>query len=144
MANKQKLREVMTRKVETVRPEDTLATCADKMRRLDVGTMPVCDGERVLGMITDRDITVRATADGLDPNRTQVEQVMSAEVIWCFEDETVADATRKMSDRQIRRLLVMSRDKRLVGVVSLGDLALETDAERAGDVLQDISQPNRQ
>ena len=144
MANKQKLREVMTRKVETVRPEDTLATCADKMRRLDVGTMPVCDGERVLGMITDRDITVRATADGLDPNRTQVEQVMSAEVTWCFEDETVADATRKMSDRQIRRLLVMSRDKRLVGVVSLGDLALETDAERAGDVLQDISQPNRQ
>lgn len=138
-----KLRDVMTREVEVISPDAMLDEAAEKMRSLDVGPLPVVDGNRVVGMLTDRDITVRATAEGLDPKRTKVEQVMTADVVYCYDDESVGEAARKMKDKQIRRLLVLGRDQRIVGVVSLGDLAIEGARESAEDALEGISQPGR-
>src|SRR5438093_4669224 len=123
------LKDVMTRRVEVVHPDDTLATAAEKMKSLDVGPMPVCDGERLVGMLTDRDITVRATAAGRDPKTTRVRDVMTPEVAYCFEDQDTNEAARIMEQRQIRRLVILNRDKRLVGIVSLGDLAVTTQDE---------------
>src|SRR5205809_5129978 len=108
------VREVMTHHVEVVRPDTTLQEAAQKMRNLDVGPLPVCDGERLVGMLTDRDITVRATAEGRDPTTTQAREVMTPEVFYCFEDQDVSEAARIMQEHQIRRILVVSREKRLV------------------------------
>jgi CBS domain-containing protein len=139
-----KLRDVMTRNVECVRPGDTLQNAARKMRDLDVGSMPICgDNDRIVGMLTDRDITIRATAEGLDPKLAKAEDAMTEDIVWCFEDQDVEDAESLMQDRQIRRLLVLNRDKRLVGIVSLGDLATETvDTQKVGEILQDVSEPS--
>jgi len=139
-----KLKDIMTPNVECVRPDDTLQDAARKMKSLDVGTVPVCgDSDKIVGMLTDRDITIRATAEGLDPKSVRVQDVMTEDVVWCFEDQGVEDAARLMQERQIRRLLVMNRDKRLVGIVSLGDLATESgDKRKAGEVLQDVSEPS--
>lgn len=137
------LRDLMTRNVEVVRPDSTVAEAAERMRSLDVGPMPVCDGERLVGMLTDRDITVRATADGRDPKNTRVRDVMTDDVVYCFEDQDATEAARIMEQRQIRRLLVLSRDKRLVGIVALGDLATETrDDKMSGEVLERVSTPS--
>lgn len=136
------LRDVMTRRVEVIRPDATIQEAAQKMKNLDVGPIPVCDGDRLQGMLTDRDITVRAIAEGKDPTQTQVSEVMTPEVIYCFEDQDVADAARIMRERQIRRLMVLNRGKRLVGIVSLADLATEPDAQdEASDTLEQISEP---
>jgi CBS domain-containing protein len=135
--------EVMTRGAECARPGDTITQAAERMKRLDVGALPVCgDNDRLTGMITDRDITVRATAEGCDPSLTCVSDVMTQGIDYCFEDEEVRDAARKMQDKQIRRLPVLNRDKRLVGIVSLGDLAVDTGDEKlAGNTLEAISEP---
>jgi CBS domain-containing protein len=137
------IRDIMTPGVECVRPDDTLQEAARKMRDLDVGPMPVCgENDRLAGMITDRDITVRAVAEGRDPKSTKVRDVMTEDVISCFEDQDVQDAARLMQSRQVRRVLVLNRDQRLVGIISLGDLAVEADDSRwAGEVLQDVSEP---
>jgi CBS domain-containing protein len=112
------------------------------MKELDVGPLPVCDHDRIVGMVTDRDITVRAVAEGRDPKSTQVREVMTRDVITCYEDEDVEAAARQMQSRQVRRILVLDHDQRLVGIVSLGDLAAETgDRQRVGAVLQDVSEP---
>jgi CBS domain-containing protein len=136
------VKDVMTRHVECVSPEDTLQTAARKMRDLDVGPMPVCgpDG-KLAGMVTDRDITVRATADGEDPKATKVRDAMTPEVVYVFEDQDTGDAARQMTEKQIRRLLVLNRDKKLSGIVSLGDLSVDADKRQAGDVLKDVSEP---
>jgi len=137
------VKDIMTPKPECVRPDDTLQDAARRMRDLDVGPLPVCgDDDRLAGMITDRDITVRAVAEGKDPRTTRVREVMTEEIIYCFEDQDVQEAARTMQERQVRRLLVMNRDKRLVGIVSLGDLATESgDTRKSGEVLQDVSEP---
>jgi len=142
------LKEVMTPQVEVVRPDASLQEAAEMMMKLDVGPLPVCDGERLVGMLTDRDITVRGTAQGRDPKTTQVQEVMTPDVIYCFEDQDVEDAADLMEEHQIRRLVILNRDKKLVGIVSLGDLALEADEEdlddaEVGEVLEQISQPAR-
>jgi CBS domain-containing protein len=138
-----KVKDIMTPGVECVRPSDTLRQAADKMRRLDVGPMPVCgDNDRIVGMLTDRDITIRATAEGKDPKTAKVEEAMSPDVIWCFEDQELEDAARLMREHQVRRVLVMNRDKRLVGIVSLGDLAKEAAREHSGETLQEVSEPS--
>lgn len=138
------LKDCMTKKVETVRPEATLEEAAKKMRSLDVGSLPVCDGDRLVGMITDRDITVRADAEGRIPSQARVKEVMTKEVIWGFDDQDIRDAADLMADRQVRRLPVLNREKRLVGIVSLGDLAVDTgDKHLAGDVLVQVSEPAR-
>jgi CBS domain-containing protein len=137
------LKDIMTRDVEVIRPDASLQEAAERMRALDVGPLPVCDGERLVGMITDRDLTVRATAEGKDPATTQVRDVMTADVHYCFEDQDVNEAARMMQERQVRRLLVLNRDKRLAGIVSLGDLAVETDDEDlSGETLEAVSEPS--
>jgi len=138
------VRDVMTRGAECARPEDTLQHAAERMKELDVGVLPVCENDRIVGMVTDRDITVRATADGATPGSARVRDVMTPDVVYCFEDQDAAEASRLMKDHQIRRLAVMNRDKRLVGIVSLGDLAVETgDEHLAGHTLEAVSEPNR-
>ena len=134
--------EVMTRGVECTRPDATLQEAAAKMKSLDVGPLPVCDNDRLVGMVTDRDITVRATAEGEAPTDVRVRDVMTPEVIYCFEDALVGDAALLMQQKQVRRLLVLNRDKRLVGIVSLGDLAVKTrDEGLSGEALEQVSEP---
>jgi CBS domain-containing protein len=133
----------MTPEVEVVSPEVTLQEAAEKMRRLDVGPLPVCDGDRLVGMLTDRDITVRAVAEGCNPTTTTVREAMTPDIVYCFEDQEVQEAARLMAQYQIRRLPILNRDKRLVGIVSLGDLVVSTgDQTRAGEILEHVSEPS--
>ena len=134
------LKDVMTRDVEMVRPDSTLVEAARKMKDLNVGPIPVCDDGEIVGMITDRDITTRAVAEGYDPARTQVRDIMTPELLYCFEDQEVSDAARLMQQRQVRRLVVLNRKRELAGIVSLGDLAVETgDEQLAGGTLGQVS-----
>jgi len=136
----QKVSDFMTRNVQVVRPDESLQRAAQVMDELNVGSLPVCDRSGLVGMITDRDITVRATAEAVTPRLGQVRDVMTPDVVYCFEDQDVAEAARLMKGHQIRRLVVLDRDKRLVGIVSLGDLAVKEGKDRrTGDTLQDIS-----
>src|SRR5262245_43964166 len=136
--------EVMTRGVQCVRPGDTIRDAARKMRELDIGPVPVCgDNDKLAGMLTDRDIAIRAVAEGKDPS-TKVQDVMTPDIHYCFEDQDVEEAARQMRDRQIRRLVVLNRDKGMVGIVSLGDLAVDTgDEDMAGETLEAVSQPSK-
>lgn len=136
------LKKIMTADVEVIRPDSSIADAAKKMRSLDVGSLPVCDGERLVGMITDRDITIRATADGRDPNNTLVRDCMSPEIVYCFEDQSAEEAERLMQEKQIRRLPVLTRDKQLAGIIALGDLATKTDdVQQVGRTVREISEP---
>jgi CBS domain-containing protein len=138
-----KVSDVMSRAVDVIRPDSTLDEAAERMRRLDIGPLPVCDGDRLVGMITDRDITVRATAESRDPVTTRVSEIMTPEVVFTYDDEDVKQAAKLMEDHQLRRLVVLNREKKLVGIVSLGDLAVETkDDKLKGQVLEEISQPS--
>ena len=138
------VKDVMTRGAEVVRPDATLQEAANKMKSLDIGPLPVCDGDKVIGMLTDRDITVRATAEGLDPKQTRVREVMSKELITCLEDQDVKEAAELMQSKQIRRVPILSKDKRLVGMLSLGDLAHRTqDSKLAGKTLEEVSTPGK-
>jgi len=137
-----RVKEVMTRDAECTRPDAALRDAAERMKELNVGALPVCDNDRLVGIITDRDITVRATADACDPGSTCVRHVMTPNLVYCFEDQLVGEAARLMQDNQIRRLPVLNRDKRLVGMVSLGDLAVKTgDDEVVGAALEEVSEP---
>jgi CBS domain-containing protein len=114
------------------------------MRDHDVGALPVCDGERLIGMLTDRDIAIRAVAEGRDPRSTRARDVITEKVRYVFEDQDVQEAARMMEEAQIRRLPVLNRDKKLVGVLSLGDLAVRFhDEDLSGEALEQISQPAR-
>jgi len=133
--------DIMTRKPRVIQPDATVADAAILMRRLDVGALPVCDGSRLIGMVTDRDITTRSTAEGRDPHLTPVRDVMSPGVAWATEDDLVEEAARIMRDHRIRRLPIVDERHSLVGVVSLGDLATEVgDDEVSGDTLESISE----
>lgn len=139
-----KIKDVMTKSVETVRPDQTLQEAATRMKSLDVGPMPVCDNDRLVGMLTDRDIVVRAAAEGKDVRTTKVRDAMTADVVVCGEDDDVKDAAQKMKDRQIRRLVVVDGQKRVAGIVSLGDIAVDTSDEKmSGRVLEEVSKPTR-
>lgn len=136
-----KVSKAMTRDVSLVSPDDTLQQAASKMAELDAGVVPVGANDKLVGMLTDRDITVRAVAQGKGP-QTPVRDVMSEEVKYCFEDEELAAVTANMGDLQVRRLPVLNRDKRLVGIVSLGDIVnTGRNARQAGQALAGISQP---
>lgn len=136
-----KIRDAMTRDVRMVRPDQTLREAAHLMAELDIGALPVEDNDRLVGMITDRDITVRAVAEGHGPE-TLVRQVMTNEIKYCFDDQTVDEVTRNMGEQRLRRLPVVDRNKRLVGILSLGDLALDANAQdEAGEALGGISRP---
>ena len=131
---------VMTRDVQTLIPTDTLQQAAKLMESLDVGSLPVCDAGRVVGMLTDRDITVRATALGLAASTT-VEAVMSNDVVCCQEDDDIEQLQQVMSESQVRRVPILGRDDNLVGIVSLGDLALRQSAD-IDDVVREVSTPS--
>jgi CBS domain-containing protein len=135
--------EVMTRDVRLIEPTQTIRDAAQLMAELDAGIMPVREGDRLVGMITDRDIAVRAVAQGRGPD-TPVREVMTDEVKYCFEDEDTAAVERNMAEIQVRRLPVLTRDKRLVGILSLGDLAMSDKASKVGAAVAGISQPGGQ
>jgi CBS domain-containing protein len=120
------LKEFINSRVETVQWDDTLQEAAGKMRELDVGSLPVCEGGHLVGMITDRDITIRAVAKGSDPTATSVREVMTPEVLCCFENDEVKEAARIMQENQVRRILVLNEARELVGITSLGELATAT------------------
>jgi CBS domain-containing protein/uncharacterized protein (DUF2267 family) len=142
LSTNMKVREILTQNPECVSPDAALLEAAQKMKRLDVGTLPVCDGDRLVGMITDRDIAIRGTAEGRDPRQTKVRDVMTPEVIYCFDDQELSEVAKVMETRQVRRLPVVNRNKSLVGIVSLGDVAVRTqDRQFAGDILERVSEP---
>jgi CBS domain-containing protein len=139
-----RVHDVMTRNVECIGPEASLQEAAARMKSLDIGTLPVCENDRIVGMLTDRDITIRATAEGESPKVIRVRDIMTPDIIYCFDDQLVSEAAELMKENQIRRLVVLDRDKRLVGIVSLGDVAVETgDGELVGNTLEAVSEPNR-
>ncbi len=126
-----KVDEVMTPDVEIAAPDDTVQTAAKLMADSGAGALPVGEKDRLVGMVTDRDITIRAVAAGKAPDQCKVRDVMTAEIKYVFEDEDIRAASRKMGDWQVRRLPVLNRDKRLVGVISLGDIASEAKDKQA-------------
>jgi CBS domain-containing protein len=137
-----KLKEIMTRDVEVVSPDQSLKDAAQKMRVRDIGFLPVRDGDRVLGVLTDRDLILRATAEGADPKTRVGQDFMTTPAVSCFDDQDVEEAARLMEEHQIRRLIILSReDNRLVGVVSLGDIATKGKEKTSAKVLQSVSEP---
>lgn len=132
--------EVMSRNVRIASPEDTLQHAAQMMKDIDAGVLPVGENDRLVGMLTDRDITVRAVALGKVPD-TCVREVMSPDIKYVYDDESLEDAARNMGELQVRRLPVLNRDKKLVGIVSLGDVALRKK-DTAGEALQEVSEPS--
>jgi CBS domain-containing protein len=136
------LKEIMTANVETIDPDDSLEQAARRMKECDVGSLPVWDGERAVGIITDRDIAVRSTASGQHPSRVRVGEVMSPDPVCCYEDQELPAAARLMEEHQIRRLPVLRRDGGLVGIVSLADLAVRNrDPNLPAAVLRRVSAP---
>lgn len=136
----QTVSEVMTRGVRTLSPTDTVTAAAQAMQELDVGSIPVCDGVRLVGMVTDRDIVVRGVAQ--ERVNAPLQEVMSEGLLYCHEDDTVPSAIASMRSQQVRRLPVVDKDKRLVGIVTLGDVATKGDEDSAGDALREISEPS--
>jgi CBS domain-containing protein len=137
-----KIREIMTREVELVHPDDTIKTAAEKMRYRDVGFLPVHDGEQLLGVLTDRDLVIRVIADGVNPQKSLDRNWFTQPVICGYDDQDVEEAARLMEEHQIRRLVILDRDdNRVVGVVSLGDLSRAVEEKKSGEVLQEISEP---
>lgn len=139
-----KIRDAMTRDVRMVRPDQTIREAAHLMAELDIGALPVEDNDRLVGMLTDRDIAVRAIAEGKGAD-TRIGDVMTHEIKYCYEDQSVEEVTNNMSEQRLRRLPVLNRDKRLVGILSLGDLAIDDEAsDEAGEALCGISRPGGQ
>ncbi len=136
------VREIMTRDVQLLAPHDTIQDAARRMRDDNIGSLPVADGDELVGYVTDRDLVVRGLADGRLAD-THVHDVMTDRVLYCFEDEDVEDVAANMAHNQVRRLPVLNRDKRLVGIVALGDTATKGDEESAEDALENVSRPTR-
>lgn len=138
------LRDMMTARIEDIPADATLMQAAEKMKLLDIGAIPVRENDRLVGMITDRDIVVRAVAEGRDLKKTPVREAMSRDISFCYEDESVESAAKLMEVKQIRRLLVFDRSERAIGIVSLGDLAVRNQDNRlSGQVLQRVSRPSQ-
>lgn len=133
-----KISECMRREVRMVEPKGTIRDAAALMAQIDVGALPVTDGDRLVGMITDRDIAIRGVGDGKGPD-TRIADVMSPEVKYCYDDQPIEDVLKNMGDVQLRRLPVVNRDKRLVGIVSLADLANSGESSNAGEALSGIT-----
>jgi CBS domain-containing protein len=138
-----KVSDVMTRDVQTVRPDQTAQEAADFMLRADAGSIPVADNERLIGMITDRDIAVRGVAKGYGPE-TPVRELMTNDVVCARTNDDVEEIASRMSDAQVRRLPVIDDEERLCGIVSLGDLSRETDDQSAAQALEGVSKPGSQ
>ncbi len=138
-----KVSEVMTHQVEIANPDDPIREAALVMERIDAGALPVGENERLIGMITDRDIAIRGVAQGRHPD-TPVRDVMTADVRFCFEDDDLDQIADDMAELQVRRLPVVNRDRRLVGIISLGDIARQQLPQEAGEALRGVSRPGGQ
>ena len=136
------IQQIMTRGVELIQRDDTIQHAAQRMRALDVGSLPVADGKALAGMITDRDITVRGVASGMIPQEALVSDVMTEEVRWCQETDTVEQVLEQMGDAQVRRLAVLNEAREVVGIVALGDLATRQSAD-TDEALREISSPDQ-
>ena len=123
------VREIMSKNPQFIAPQTTVADAAKKMRELDAGSIPVGENDRLVGFVTDRDITVRGVAEGIDPEKTDVRKVMSEGVFYIYDTDDISKANSMMREKQVRRLIVLNSDKRMVGIVSLGDLAREVQDE---------------
>jgi CBS domain-containing protein len=139
-----KVRDVMTDSVERIPPETMVREAANKMKTLDVGALPVYEGDRLIGMVTDRDIAIRVFDQGSPTDSMTVRDVMSPGITYCFEDEGIKEAAEKMRQAKIRRLIVLNREKRLVGIVSLGDLAVLGNEKIAGNALEGVAESGRE
>ena len=135
-----RISEIMSRDVRVARPDDSIQDVARCMKEIDAGAVPVCDGDRLLGMVTDRDIVLRAVSEGRS-FATPVTEVMSADIEACYQDDDIRAAADKMAELQVRRLAVLDQDQRLVGIVSLGDIAQQGKDKTTGQALEEISQP---
>jgi len=139
-----KIKEISTPDPQCIGPNASLTEAAKKMRILDIGMLPVCENDRLIGTVTDRDITVRAVAEGLDPKTVKVRQMMTQEVVYCFENRSVEEAAHLMEEKQIRRLPVLDAQRHLVGIVSIGDLATRAHEQKlAGEVLERVAERPR-
>ena len=132
-----KIREIMTTNVECVSPGTGVQELAEKMKALDVGFVPICENDRLAGTVTDRDIVVRGLAGGQNINTIKAKDIMTKDVIWCFEDQDIKDVAKRMRDKDVRRMLILNQNKRLVGVVSIGDIS-KVEEEETGKTLKDI------
>jgi len=135
-----KVSDAMSRDVQVASPTQSIRNAAQIMAKIDAGALPVGENDKLVGMITDRDIAIRAVAEGKSPT-TKVRDIMSEEVLYCFDDQDLDEVARNMSEMKIRRLPVVNRDKRLVGIISLGDLARNEDASKTGETVSHISEP---
>lgn len=135
--------DAMTRDVRVANPDESIVDAAKMMADCDCGVLPVGENDRLVGMITDRDIVIRAIAQG-KTGTTKIRDIMSEDVKYCFEEDDIDNVARNMGDLQIRRLPVVNRDKRLVGIVSLGDISSTTETEPAAEALSSISEPKSQ
>ena len=133
--------DIMTRSVAVAQLDETLQIAAQRMHDLDVGALPVCDGEALIGMVTDRDITVRGVATGMAPREALVSDVMTPELRWCNDTDSVEDVMDLMGEAQVRRLAVFDADRKIVGIVTLGDLATRQPTP-TDDTLREISEPS--
>ncbi len=136
-----KIKEMMTRNCTYINPQTTLAEAARIMQDQDIGFLPVAENDRMVGMITDRDIVVRAVAKSMSPS-TGIGDIMSPQTYYCFDDQDADEVCANMADLKVRRLPVVNRDKRLVGIVSLGDLAQEVSERNVGETVQVITEPH--
>ncbi|MFC1677485.1 CBS domain-containing protein [Planctomycetota bacterium] len=137
-----KVNEIMTNNAETISSEDSVVTAAEKMCALEVGALPVWEGEELIGMVTDRDITVRSTAKNLSPSSTLVSQIMTPQVFYCFDDDDILDAAKIMEEKSVHRLLVLNSDYEPVGFVSLCDIAVKShDEHLTYEIIEKISEP---
>jgi len=136
-----KAKDIMTRDVECISPDTPIREGAQRMKSLDVGFLPVCENDRLIGTVTDRDIVLRVVAEGKDINSSKARDIMTTEVFWCFEDQTAEEIAAHMAEKGIRRTLILNPDKRLVGVVSIGDLAqAKGKQKKAGEAMKGISE----
>jgi CBS domain-containing protein len=137
-----KLKEIMSKDVQVIHPDETLQMAAQKMRDHDIGFLPVCEGDRLVGVVTDRDLALRGVAAGINSKAMLGRDLMTSPIIYCFDDQDVDEAAKLMEEHQIRRVAVLSRnDKRLVGIVSLGDIANNGSKDISAEVLQSVSEP---
>ena len=136
------IKDIMTRGVEVIQRDDTIQHAAERMRALDIGALPVADGSALAGMVTDRDITVRGVAAGMIPQEALVSDVMTEDVRWCLEDDTVEQVMEQMGEEQVRRLAVLGAAKEIVGIVTLGDFATRQSAH-TDEALREISSPEQ-
>jgi CBS domain-containing protein len=136
------IKEIMSEKPICLSPDTSLKDAAKEMEKIDAGFIPVEENGQIIGIVTDRDIAIRAVSDGQDPNSTTVKEIMSTEVISCLEDDDIKKAADMMRQKQIRRLIVLNKNKELVGILSLGDIVTNSeDIQLSGKLIKDISEP---